>query len=170
MAKARWTGPRPWISAASELVERAREESRLFAIAGKDSITVSWGDWALENVPLGQFADRVSGWIKEPGRTASEVARWAEANRDPLRLFWAKSPSDALELKRTIEECSVGSAEPGVATNEGAPAKATAEAPERTGSGRTLPDGGAFVAGCGEPVSSADQPRYADAAVPPAEV
>jgi phage recombination protein Bet len=88
---------------ASEAADRVREESRLIAIAGKDAITVSFGDWALENVPLGQFADRVLAWIKTPGRTPSEVRHWAEANRDPLRAFWAKSSSDALELKKVIE-------------------------------------------------------------------
>ena len=50
--------------AASEIADRAKEESRLVAIAGKDAITVSWGDWSLENVPLGQFADRVIAWIE----------------------------------------------------------------------------------------------------------
>ena len=93
---------------ASEAADRAREESRLIAIAGKDAITVSFGDWALENVPLGQFADRVLAWIETPGRTPSEVRHWAEANRDPLRTFWAKSPSDALELKKVIEAKSQG--------------------------------------------------------------
>ena len=45
--------------AASAIVEREKEERRLIAIAGKGAITVSWGDWTLENVPIGQFADRV---------------------------------------------------------------------------------------------------------------
>jgi phage recombination protein Bet len=88
---------------ASEIVERTKEERRLTTIAGKDIITVSWGDWSLENVPLGQFVDRVLAWIKNPERSASDVAQWAEANREPLRLFWAKSPSDALQLKKVIE-------------------------------------------------------------------
>ena len=88
---------------ASERVERERADQRLIAVAGKDAITVAWGDWALENVPIGQFADRALAWINAPGRTPEEVRHWAEANRDPLRLFWAKSPSDALELKKVIE-------------------------------------------------------------------
>ena len=96
---------------ASEAADRAREEGRLIAIAGKDAITVSFGDWALENVPLGQFADRFLAWIETPGRTPSEVRRWAEGNRDPLRTFWAKSPSDALELKKVIEAKSRETAE-----------------------------------------------------------
>lgn len=89
--------------AASEIVEREKEERRLLAIAGKDAITVSWGDWALENVPIGQFADRVIAWIETSGRTPTDVSHWAETNREPLRLFWAKSPSDALQLKKIIE-------------------------------------------------------------------
>ena len=91
---------------ASEAADRAREENRLIAIAGKDAITVSFDNWALENVPLGQFADRVLAWIETPGRMPSEVRHWAEANRDPLRTFWAKSPSDAFELKKVIEATS----------------------------------------------------------------
>jgi len=91
---------------ASEAADRAGEESRLLAIAGKDAITVSWGGWALENVPLGQFVDRVLAWIEAPERTADEVRQWAEANRDPLRTFWVKSPTDALELKKVIEALS----------------------------------------------------------------
>ena len=36
-------------------------------------------------------------------RTPEEIARWAEANREPLRFFWAKCPADALALKKVIE-------------------------------------------------------------------
>ena len=89
--------------AASELADRAREESRLLSVAGKDAITVSFGDWNLENVPIGAFADRALAWIEEPSRRPDEVARWAEANREPLRIFWAKCPTDALALKKVIE-------------------------------------------------------------------
>jgi hypothetical protein len=86
---------------ASELVEKQREQNRLIAIAGKDAITVFWGDAALENVPIGEFADRVLAWMID--RQPEEISHWATANREPLRLFWAKAPSDALELKRIIE-------------------------------------------------------------------
>ena len=89
--------------AASELADRAQEEGRLIAVAGKDAITVSFGDWNLENVPIGAFADRALAWIQAPGRRPHEVAQWAAANREPLRIFWAKSPTDALALKKVIE-------------------------------------------------------------------
>ena len=93
-------------TSASEAIERVQEERRLIAIAGKDAITVSWGDWSLENVPAGQFADRALAWFEESGRTPEEIASWAEANREPLRLFWAKCPADALALKKVIESRS----------------------------------------------------------------
>lgn len=87
---------------ASEIVEHEREENRLKLIAGNDAITVTWGDgWALENVPVGKFFDRAEEFIKESD--ASTVAKWADANREPLRTFWAKAPTDALALKKLIE-------------------------------------------------------------------
>lgn len=87
---------------ASEIVEHEKEETRLRAIGGKDTITVTWGDnYSLENVPIGEFADRAMEFIKaEPVET---VRKWADANRDPLRLFWAKHPGDALEVKKAID-------------------------------------------------------------------
>jgi len=89
--------------AASEIADRAQAERQVASIAGKDAITVSFGDWNLENVPLGEFADRALAWIEAPERTPEDVSRWAEANREPLRLFWARSPTDALALKKVIE-------------------------------------------------------------------
>ncbi|MCX8282440.1 phage recombination protein Bet [Phyllobacterium sp. 0TCS1.6C] len=87
---------------ASELVEHEREAARLKLVAGNDAITVTWGDgWALENVPVGQFYDRAEQFIKESD--ALTVAKWADSNRDPLRTFWAKAPTDALALKKLIE-------------------------------------------------------------------
>lgn len=87
---------------ASEIVEHEREEIRFRAIGGKDTITVTWGDnYSLENVPVGEFADRALEFVKtEPPET---VRKWSDANRDPLRQFWAKHPGDALDIKKAIE-------------------------------------------------------------------
>ncbi|WP_370340450.1 phage recombination protein Bet [Shinella oryzae] len=87
---------------ATEIVEHDRQESRLKAVGAKDAITVTWGDnWTLENVPLGQFADRALEFVKnEP---AEKVAKWRDANREPLREFWARNPGDALEVKKALE-------------------------------------------------------------------
>lgn len=87
---------------ASEIVEHERENNRMNAIGGKDTITVTWGDnWALENVPVGQFADRAVEFINQGKEDV--IAKWADANREPLKLFWAKSPGDALEIKKALD-------------------------------------------------------------------
>ena len=86
---------------ASQEVERARAEQRLAAIAGRDAILASFEDWTLQNVALGQFADRVMAFTE--GKAPEAVKAWAEANREALRLFWASRPGEALELKKIIE-------------------------------------------------------------------
>lgn len=87
---------------ATEIVEREQEEHRLKAVGAQNSITVTWGDnWTLENVPLGQFADRAMEFIKS--ETPEKVAKWQDANREPLREFWARAPGDAAHLKKAIE-------------------------------------------------------------------
>jgi phage recombination protein Bet len=87
---------------ASEIVEHEKEENRLRLVGGNNTITVTWGDnYSLENVPVGEFADRAAEFIKSEMPEA--VRKWADANRDPLRLFWAKHPGDALEIKKMIE-------------------------------------------------------------------
>ncbi len=55
--------------AASELADRAREESRLLVAAGKDAIMASFDDWKLENVAVGEFSERALAWIEAPGAT-----------------------------------------------------------------------------------------------------
>lgn len=87
---------------ASEIVAAEHEERRMKAIGAADSITVTWGDgWALENVPLGQFADRAAEYVRD---TEPELLRkWRDANRIGLQEFWARSPADALELKKLLD-------------------------------------------------------------------
>lgn len=88
---------------ASEIVEAEYAERRMRAIGAADSITVTWGDgWALENVPLGQFADRAAEYIRDTDQAT--VAKWRDANRVGLQQFWAKSPNDALAIKQMIED------------------------------------------------------------------
>lgn len=94
---------------ASEIVEQERQDNRMRAIGGKDSITVWWGEeFALENVPDGQFADRVAEHVKSihPGK----VAKWQDANRAGLQMFWARHPGDALALKKLIEAAAAKAA------------------------------------------------------------
>lgn len=88
---------------ATEIVEGEAEERRMRAIGAADSITVTWGDgWALENVPLGHFADRAAEFIRET--EPDLLAKWRDANRVGLQQFWAKSPNDALAIKKLLED------------------------------------------------------------------
>jgi len=90
---------------ASEIVEHEAEERRMLAIGAHDAITVTWGDgWTLENVPKGQFYDRAVDFINQSN--PADVARWRDANRAGLQQFWAKSPTDALELKKIVERAT----------------------------------------------------------------
>lgn len=87
---------------ATEIVEQEREENRLRVIGGKDALTVWWGDgFALENVPDGQFFDRVIEHIGQ--MDGSSIAKWEDANRATLQIYWARHPGDAFELKKRIE-------------------------------------------------------------------
>ncbi|MFC3072395.1 phage recombination protein Bet [Shinella pollutisoli] len=87
---------------ATEIVEHEREEHRLKVAGAKDAITITWGDnWTLENVPVGQLADRAMEFIKN--ETPEKVAKWRDANREPLREFWARAPGDAAYLKKAVE-------------------------------------------------------------------
>lgn len=88
---------------ASEIVEAEAEERRMIAIGAQDAITVTWGDgWALETVPVGQFADRAAEFIEQT--EPETLARWRDANRVGLQQFWAKSPNDALAVKKLLED------------------------------------------------------------------
>ncbi|MBX5021184.1 phage recombination protein Bet [Rhizobium lentis] len=87
---------------ASEIVQQEQQENRLRAIGGKDALTVWWGEgFALENVPDGKFFDAVVEHIKT--LDAATVAKWEDANRASLQIYWARHPGDALELKKRLE-------------------------------------------------------------------
>ncbi|KKC39550.1 recombinase [Devosia epidermidihirudinis] len=87
---------------ATEIVAQEAEEQRMRRIGAADAITITWGNgWALENVPLGEFADRCLDFITNTPKP--DVALWAQANRVGLQQFWAKQPGDSLAIKQAIE-------------------------------------------------------------------
>lgn len=87
---------------ASEIVQQEQQENRLRAIGGKDALTVWWGnEFALENVPDGKFFDAVVDHVGKLDPAA--VAKWEDANRASLQIYWARHPGDALELKKRLE-------------------------------------------------------------------
>lgn len=87
---------------ASEIVMQEKEERRMHAIGGMNTVTIWWEDgFALENVPEGQLVDRVAEFIRDI--SADQAAKWQDANRASLQVFWARHPGDALEIKKMIE-------------------------------------------------------------------
>lgn len=87
---------------ASQIAGAEEERRRMERIGGEKSVMLTWGDgWKLESVPLGQMVDRCAEFIRDSD--AATVKRWADANAEPLRQFWAMAPNDALEIKRQVE-------------------------------------------------------------------
>jgi len=91
----------------SEAADRGETEARMEKIGGPNSILFDWsldGKAPLEPVPVGQIADRAFAFIKEHSEEPGFISLWRERNRFALREFWAKSPSDSLEVKKAIEQ------------------------------------------------------------------
>lgn len=86
---------------ATEVAESAEVERRLQIIGGSDAIMFDMGD-GLERVPLGKAADHIMQHIRK--LQPFEVLQWRNLNRIPLQEFWARSKSDALEIKKEIEK------------------------------------------------------------------
>ena len=92
---------------ASEAASAGAAEERLERIAGVNTILIDWMDnQPLCGVPVGQLADRVMAFLREKAEEPAAVSLWRERNRYALREFWARSPGDALELKKHIEKAS----------------------------------------------------------------
>lgn len=86
----------------TEIIEAQLADDRLEKVGGKGAITFQLSPASpLEHIPLGKVADKVIEAYRDfdLGR-----ARWFDsANRVALQEFWARSPSDALALKREME-------------------------------------------------------------------
>jgi phage recombination protein Bet len=86
----------------TEIIDAQATEDRLERVGGKGVITFQLSPVSpLENIPIGKVADAILGAYREMDLTQ---ARWFDsANRTPLQEFWARSPADALELKKAME-------------------------------------------------------------------
>lgn len=77
---------------------------RLERVGAADGIIIDWEDGKpLEAVPLGRIADRIIAFIRNQKLDGRKITSWRERNRHALREFWARAPSDALEVKKEIE-------------------------------------------------------------------
>lgn len=89
---------------ATEEIAAYEEEQRMRAVNAVDSIPMilSQSD-GLEMIPVGKVFDTVCELIKDFD-DADLLNIWKEQNRIGLQQFWARSKSDALELKKRIED------------------------------------------------------------------
>ncbi|MDF2813073.1 MAG: phage recombination protein Bet, partial [Microvirga sp.] len=91
----------------SDAASAGAAEERLERIGGGHTILIDWMDnQPLCAVPVGSFADRVMEFLRANAEEPSAVNFWANRNRHALREFWARSPGDALDLKKHIEKAT----------------------------------------------------------------
>lgn len=86
---------------ATEVAESAEVERRLQIIGGSEAIMFDMGE-GLERVQIGKAADHIMQHLRK--LQPFEVLQWRNLNRIPLQEFWARSKSDALEIKKEIEK------------------------------------------------------------------
>lgn len=86
---------------AVEMAESVDVERRLSLIGGADAILFDMGN-GLERLPLGKAADMIFAYLdKAP---VHEALQWEGMNRIPLQEFWARAKSDALGVKKRLED------------------------------------------------------------------
>jgi phage recombination protein Bet len=89
---------------ATEAVEAYERDERLKRTASKDTIPAIFEmSEGLQLIPLGKFADRVIEHV----RTLDDIAAfdfWKDQNIHGLKQYWACAPTDALELKKKLEQ------------------------------------------------------------------
>lgn len=93
---------------ATDALARETEERRLRAVGGRDALTVDWlNNGPLESVPVGSFADRAMAFIRENKDEPSTLKVFRDRNKSALQNFWARQPTDALELKAAFEKAEL---------------------------------------------------------------
>lgn len=103
----------------SELLAKEAESRRLALIEHHGNaipFAMAYGG-ALEWIPQGQIADRCMAFVNACDSEAL-LAWWCQTNQEGLRQFWAKEPSDALEVKKAIEAKRKALAEAAPQTDE----------------------------------------------------
>ncbi len=87
----------------SEMVQQANMTERLRQIGGKDSILFQLApDAPLTNVPMGLIVDRALEIVRDY-QSPAQLDWFESINREALRDYWARSPADALALKKELE-------------------------------------------------------------------
>jgi hypothetical protein len=91
---------------ASEVADAHQKDERLKRISGHDTIAALFeASFGLQLIPVGKFADRVLEYVAG-FESAEKLEFWRDQNNVALKQFWAINPSDALDLKKKLEEIS----------------------------------------------------------------
>lgn len=87
----------------SEIIDQHATNDRLARIGAATGIIFQLSATEpLTAIPLGEIADRVMGAVRE--MDLNQVRWFESANLQPMREFWARSPTDGLAVKKFIEE------------------------------------------------------------------
>ena len=86
------------------LAEGAAEQKRLERAGVARTIPLLLtGDWKVQGIPVGEFADKFLANLKQFEHCGDALA-FIDSNAHGLREFWAVATNDALELKREREK------------------------------------------------------------------
>jgi phage recombination protein Bet len=89
---------------ASEAADAHERDERLKRVSGKETVPAIFElSEGLQLIPTGKFADRVLEHLQALD-TAPTIDFWRDQNTIALKQFWAYAPSEALELKRRMEQ------------------------------------------------------------------
>lgn len=89
----------------SEAAIEGEKSERMQKIGHVDSVPMTFSETGeIEMVPVGKVADRCFAYFEMNKDERTNIFDWQIRNRVGLREFWAKSPADALEVKRRLED------------------------------------------------------------------
>lgn len=90
---------------AAAIAAHFEEERRLELVNGRGTIPMVFkAGGKVEFVEDMKFADRVLAYLHSEVASARELDDFMERNQNGFRLFWAYNTSDALALKKAVEE------------------------------------------------------------------
>jgi phage recombination protein Bet len=88
----------------TDAIAQHEAEQRLQRIGGNKTVPMLWvvGE-PIEAVPIGKMYDRCVQFIKA-GESITQLELWRDANRVGLQQFWAAAMTDALAVKKLLED------------------------------------------------------------------
>lgn len=88
----------------SEAAATAAQEDRLSKIGGANAIMIDWMNGEpLARVPLGEAGDKIAAFIQDNTGEPMTLKAFEDRNRASFQEFWARNPTDALEIKKQFE-------------------------------------------------------------------